>query len=288
MATKKPTANNSKAPAATKGRPAGLLTWVVAGLAVVIVAALVILNLTKSSPSQTDTSGAATNATVVSQLASVPASTFNSVGVTSSVVPITAPQVFTGKPALTYTVNGKKLPGVFYDGAEYCPFCAAERWSLIVALDRFGSFTGLRNTASGATDVYPNTPTFSFVKAKYDSKYVAFRAVEQYDQMQKPLQTLSAGDTSVIQLFGANSFPFVSIANETAVLQAAFTPGALAGLNRTSIAANLADPTNIVSQAIIGSANYLTAGICHADGQQPAAVCTSPGVKAAASALGLK
>ena len=53
-------------------------------------------------------------------------------------------------------------------------------------------------------------------------------------------------------------------------------------------AANLADPTNIVSQAIVGSANYLTAGICHADGQQPATVCTSPGVKAAATALGLK
>ncbi len=288
MATKKTTAHNSTKATATKGRPAGLLTWVTAGAAVVIVAVLVILNVTKSSPSQTDTSGATTNSTIVSQLASVPASTFNSVAVTSSVIPITPPQVFTGKPALTYTVNGKKLPGVFYDGAEYCPYCAAERWSLIVALDRFGSFTGLRNTASSATDVSPNTPTFSFVKATYSSPYVAFRAVEQYDQMQHPLQTLSAADTNIIQLFGANSFPFVSIANETAVLQSAYSPSALAGLTRTSIAANLADPTNIVSQAIVGSANYLTAGICHADGQQPAKVCTSPGVKAAATALGLK
>jgi len=54
MATKKPTTNNSKTPAA-KGRPAGLLTWVTAGVAVVIVAVLVILNVTKSSPSQNDT-----------------------------------------------------------------------------------------------------------------------------------------------------------------------------------------------------------------------------------------
>ena len=287
MATKKPTTNNSKTPAA-KGRPAGLLTWVTAGVAVVIVAVLVILNVTKSSPSQNDTSGATTSSAIVSQLASIPASTFNTVGVTSSVIPVTAPQVFSGKPALTYKVNGKSLPGVFYDGAEYCPYCAAERWSLIAALDRFGSFSGLTNMSSSATDYAPNTPTFSFLKATYSSKYIAFRAVEQYDQSQHPLQSLSAGDTAILQSFGASSFPFVSIGNQVAVMQASYSPTALAGLSRSSIAANLADPTNIVSQAIIGSANYITAGICHVDGQQPASVCTSPGVKSAANALGLK
>lgn len=287
MATKKPTANNSKTPAA-KGRPAGLLTWVTAGVAVVIVAVLVILNVTKSSPSQNDTSGATTSSAIVNQLASIPASTFNAVGVTSSVIPVTAPQVFSGKPALTYKVNGKSLPGVFYDGAEYCPYCAAERWSLIAALDRFGSFSGLTNMSSSATDYAPNTPTFSFLKATYISKYIAFRAVEQYDQMQHPLQSLSAGDTAILQSFGASSFPFVSIGNQVAVMQASYSPTALAGLSRSSIAANVADPTNIVSQAIIGSANYITAGICHVDGQQPASVCTSPGVKSAANALGLK
>lgn len=287
MATKKPTTNNSKTPAA-KGRPAGLLTWVTAGVAVVIVAVLVILNVTKSSPSQNDTSGATTSSAIVSQLASIPAGTFNTVGVTSSVIPVTAPQVFSGKPALTYKVNGKSLPGVFYDGAEYCPYCAAERWSLIAALDRFGSFSGLTNMSSSATDYAPNTPTFSFLKATYSSKYIAFRAVEQYDQSQHPLQSLSAGDTAILQSFGASSFPFVSIGNQVAVMQASYSPTALAGLSRSSIAANLADPTNIVSQAIIGSANYITAGICHVDGQQPASVCASPGVKSAANALGLK
>ncbi|HEX8036257.1 MAG TPA: DUF929 family protein, partial [Ktedonobacterales bacterium] len=30
-------------------------------------------------------------------------------------------------------------PQILYIGAEYCPFCAAERWSLIVVLGRFGA-----------------------------------------------------------------------------------------------------------------------------------------------------
>ena len=37
------------------------------------------------------------------------------------------------------TVNG--TPEVLYMGADYCPFCAATRWGLVLALMRFGNFT---------------------------------------------------------------------------------------------------------------------------------------------------
>ena len=65
-------------------------------------------------------------------------------------------------------------------GAEYCPYCAAQRWSTIVALSRFGTWSGLGNMASYSGDVYPNTPTFTFINAKYTSKYVVFKSVEMY------------------------------------------------------------------------------------------------------------
>src|SRR6266568_183753 len=48
------------------------------------------------------------------------------------------------------TASGK--PEIVYVGAEYCPFCAAERWALSVALSRFGSFSGLRLIHSSSTD----------------------------------------------------------------------------------------------------------------------------------------
>jgi hypothetical protein len=31
---------------------------------------------------------------------------------------------------------------VFFLGAQFCPFCAAERWALVGALERFGTLTG--------------------------------------------------------------------------------------------------------------------------------------------------
>ena len=74
-------------------------------------------------------------------------------------------------PALT---SGGK-PEVLYIGAEYCPYCAAERWAVIVALSRFGTFSGLAPIRSAAKDgggnaePYPLTPTWTFAKASYTS-----------------------------------------------------------------------------------------------------------------------
>ena len=59
-------------------------------------------------------------------------------------------------------------------GAEYCPYCAAERWALVMALSKFGTFTDLQGTTSSATDTNPSTPTFSFYGSTYTSKYLSF------------------------------------------------------------------------------------------------------------------
>jgi hypothetical protein len=67
---------------------------------------------------------------------------------------------------------------VLYVGAEFCPFCAAERWPLLLALSRFGTFSNLKESHSSAADVFPNTPTVSFYGSTYESDYVAFTPVE--------------------------------------------------------------------------------------------------------------
>ena len=69
-------------------------------------------------------------------------------------------------------------PELLYIGAEYCPFCAAQRWAMVAALSRFGTFSNLSLTHSASADVYPDTPTFSFYQSTYSSKYLTFTSVE--------------------------------------------------------------------------------------------------------------
>ena len=307
-AQKQPTAR--KTPARASGRPAGLFTWIAIAVVVIVVATLVIVKVTSSPSSSGSGAFVPSNPTTVADLTSVPASAFNTVGITSSVVPVSAPTTLKGAPALTGTsATGATLPEVFYLGAEYCPFCAAERWPLIVALSRFGTFTGLGDMESSTLsgEVYPGTPTFTFVKSTYTSKYLVFKSIEQYTnvydsaagfytKLQTPTGTEAANfqkyDTSKyipgMQPSQDHSIPYISIGNKYLVSGSSFTPATLANQQRSDIAAGLSNATSPVSAAILATANYLTATFCSLTHDQPGNVCSSPGVSAAKKALGIK
>src|SRR6202043_382420 len=66
------------------------------------------------------------------------------------------PPVATGKNTALLTASDGK-PEILYVGAEYCPYCAAQRWAVVTALSHFGTFSGLGTTTSSASDVDPNT-----------------------------------------------------------------------------------------------------------------------------------
>jgi len=307
---RKPGANSTRPNTKSAGRPAGLFTWLAVGLVVVVVAVLVIIKVSTGSTAPGSSGYQATDPTTLAELTTIPASVFNTVGVQSLVAPVTPPQALKGQPALLGTSStGVKLPEVFYLGAEYCPFCAAQRWSTIIALSRFGTWSGLGNMASSTNpgEYAPGTPTFTFVKAKYKSKYLTFASVEQYNQifntalnfyspLQKPNKAESANfqkyDTSKyikgITAQQDHSIPYISIGNKFLVSGASFGPLTLANLSRSQIAKGLSDPTSPVTDAIIASANYQTATFCTLTKNQPANVCTSSGVKAAKKAMGLK
>lgn len=293
-----------KGSSARGGRPAGLLTWAAVGLVIVVVAALVIIKVASGSSAPSSSTFQAADPATVSELTTIPASIFNAVGVSSSVVTVTAPTLVKGQPALTKTVNGKTLPEVFYEGGEYCPFCAAQRWTTIIALSRFGTWSNLGNIASYSGDVYPNTPSFTFYKAQFKSKYVAFKSVEAYADTIDPstgqyaiLQVPTAAEQALVTKYdaskyikgaGTGSIPFLSFGNKYLVAGASYTPAALAGLTRNAIASGLSSTTSPVTVAIIASANYQTASICTLTNNQPGGVCNSPGVKAAKKVMGIK
>ena len=69
-------------------------------------------------------------------------------------LPWCCPPCSTASPRSSAT--GK--PEVLYVGAEFCPFCGAERWPLIVALSRFGHFTTLTNMQSAQALGVPRHP----------------------------------------------------------------------------------------------------------------------------------
>jgi hypothetical protein len=263
--------------------------WAVAAVAavVVVIAVFVALKLTQNGGSaKVRTANAATVAKVVS----VPAAVLNTVG-KGTAGPLTPiPTQLKPRPLLS---GGK--PEILYIGAEYCPYCAAERWAMVNALSRFGTWSGLAQTQSSATDVYPNTRTFSFRSAHLSSRYIVFKSWEVENRLEQRLQTPSAqANNLAVKLYGSSyGFPFVDIANLYADDGSQYAPPLLhvggsataAGLSWSTIAADMQNPHSAVGKAIDGTANTLTAGICKAitasGDTAPASVCTAPGVVSA-------
>lgn len=273
---------------------------------IIVVVAFVLVSQNNKSGSAAVGSNGPTGtalASVVSQTTSVPASALNSVG--SGGGAVTSPPI-TVKPAQTPLVSGGK-PEMLYVGAEYCPYCAAERWAMVVALSRFGSFTGLSTVHSAAADGSgnaepdPNTSTWTFAKAKYTSQYLTFTPVEWYTNTPDTsnggyttLQTPNAAEmttftkydspTYVPQLTQAGSFPFIDFGNKYLVVGASYDAGTLASKTWAQIAAALKTPSSPIAKAVDGTANYITAAICGMTGNQSASACT-PTVKSLESQI---
>jgi Domain of unknown function (DUF929) len=186
--------------------------------------------------------------------------------------------------------DGKPL--ITYVGAEYCPFCAAERWAVAVALSRFGTFSNLSGTHSSDSDVYPDTQTLSFYGSSYSSPYVDFQPVEEASNQQvggtyATLQTPTAAQSALLATYDPQgSIPFLDIANRYVITGASFSPQVLQGLSRSQIAAQLQDPSTAVAQAIDGTANVITAAISTVTGNQPTSVGSSAAIAAIAQKLG--
>jgi hypothetical protein len=256
--------------------------WLIVGSTVAVLAVIgviVAVGLTSSHPKKAASGRPAAPASVVSAVTNVPGSTLDAVGKGTLA---TAPKAISDA---ALTAGGK--PQVLFVGAEYCPYCAAERWALVQALSRFGTFTGLKSIHSSGTDVYPNTPTFSFYGATYTSSRLAFTGREVETVSGAPLETPSQAETALWHKYTGNpgSFPFLDIAGRYVVTGPSYDPGVLKGLTDAQIAAALADPANPVAKAIDGTANVLTAAICKTTSGQPSAVCSAAGVTAAAKAL---
>jgi thiol-disulfide isomerase/thioredoxin len=249
----------------------------VVAVLVIVVAFVVIKAFTGTASAGSNTATA--SAGVVTDLTTVPASTLKAVGKGSALTYNAKPIIPITGPALTE--NGK--PEVLYMGAEYCPFCATERWAMAQALSRFGTFSGLKFIHSDPSDVYPSTPTLTFYKSNYTSKYVAFNPVEELTVSKQPLQTPTSAQQALLAKYDAapyvpatdaGSIPFVDLGNKFILSGAQYNPQLLQGKTWAQVAAALKDPSSPIAQGADGAANTFTAAICKLTNNQPATACT--------------
>lgn len=203
---------------------------------------------------------------IYGSLSSVNTSTLSSVGSGG----VTFPLQISG-PVL----ESNNKPLIVYMGAEYCPYCAAERWALIVALSKFGNFTNLSYMESSPTEVYPNTPTFSFYGANYTSPYIVFQAVELQDRSGAPLQSPTSDQSALAKTYSPQGgIPFVDIANQYMVSGSQYQPSTLSGMTWTQISSQLDNSNSNVAQGIDGAADTLISKICKVTNGMPANVCS--------------
>jgi Domain of unknown function (DUF929) len=259
---------------------------IVAVIAVVVAFVLASSNGGSSGSTSGNTAPAPTGSAVTSvlgELTSVPAATLDQVGAgTTAANP-------TSIAGAALTSGGK--PEVLYIGAEYCPYCAAERWAMIVALNRFGTFSGLAPIRSAAKDgggnaePFPLTPTWTFAKSSYTSSFLTFTPVEGYTNIPDTatgfytvLQTPTAAQQALLNKYDAanqGAIPFIDYGNRFMSVGASYNPAILSGLTWAQIADDLHDPSSTVAKSVLGTANFATAAICSLTNNQPASACTA-------------
>jgi hypothetical protein len=247
-----------------EARRGPLLPLAVVGLVLAVIAGLVVASLSSGGASATadGVGGAPTN--VVIQVTTLSPNVLSRIGAglaATSLQPVPA-----GSPL---SIDGK--PGIVFVSEESCPFCAAERWPVVIALSHFGTWSNLGGTTSSSTDVYPSTATFSFRHATYTSPYLALRTTELTDNLGHRLQPLTHLDNTLLSRYDvppyvnsadqSGAVPFLDIDNHFVLAGAQYDPQVLAGLSMSQIAAQLKDPASQVAKAIDGSADVLIASI---------------------------
>lgn len=108
-------------------------------------------------------------------------------------------------------VNGKV--SFLYVGGQFCPYCAMERWAIVMALNQFGSFT---TPLSSMTSSEGKIGTYDFISSIYSSTKVDFQPVEVLNQKSNPLEQMDKQQQGLFDQYNPNgTIPFVCIAGTT-------------------------------------------------------------------------
>ncbi len=178
-------------------------------------------------------------------------------------------------------------PAIMFICAEYWSKCAAERWALVMALSKFGTFTTLKGTTSSAAGPSRRTPTFSFYGAAYSSKYLTLVTDEletnvdvgagEYPLLQPPttqeMTMMNAWDRAPYTTI-KTSLPFAYIGGRFLLTTAQYDASAISQMSFQAAADIMSSGTSAVSRHAEAAAGYLVAVFCALTHGQPAPVCS--------------
>lgn len=252
------------------------------GLAIVLIfVGIAAAALLKKHPQSDYGIGDKAPAQVVANVTQIPASVWAGIGTQGA-----TPGEITKSPA---------KPTFLYVGALGCPFCAAERWPMTIALSRFGHFSGIRLMKSNGQDSYPDTPTFDYLGATYKSPYLNVHLMEilgrkfSYSRggFYPTLMKLTPSEAAAFKKFDgppfvpenyAESFPFVLVGDHYVWIGSSVDPGLLAHKSWLTISSAVRSGKGTLADSILANANALTAAICAVDGRKPENVCRLVGI----------
>jgi len=268
-----PSDRRRQALAQQRRRRQTLLAGGAIGLVIVVVAVLVIIKVTGGNNNTTSATKGSTNqpvaASVINKLSSVSTSQLAAAANNFKASQLTYPTAANGAP-----VNKTGKPELLYIGAEYCPYCATERWPMVLALSKFGHFSGLTNIHSSPTDVYASTQTFSFYKSTFTSQYLKFTPVETETVAQKPLQKPTAAQTAILTKYDSGqSIPFVYFNGKAYFVGAQYNPQLLHGKSFQEIANDIAAGKSTLASNIYANAGAIVSNICKMTDGKPGSVC---------------
>jgi hypothetical protein len=276
--------------AAKGGKATNRTTWILVGVVLVVGIALLVAvasSTSKKTAGDYVKGDQPAPASLVSKVTGVSDGVITSVGVGT----VSNPPTKLPGPTLKSS-DGK--PRIVYIGSEYCPYCATERWAMLNALSRFGTFDNLKITSSakatsqGSPEVYPGTGTFSFNGSTYKSDYIQFEPVEQYDNSYQPVGTPTQEQQQLMDTYDKppytsgdpGAIPFIDFANQYLISGASYDPQVLQGKTRAEIAAELTNASSDVTKGVIGAANVMTATICKVIDNKAANACNNSAIQA--------
>lgn len=280
-----------KGPAIRKKKHTSLyLVGGILALIAIIIGGFVLIQRLQTTQASTTPGGGQLeplDSTVFQEVIGVSQTTWKAIGTGGMTQPFS-------KTTKTSPLKGaNSLPEFLYIGGEYCPNCAAERWAILNALSRFGTFSKISQIHSAEE----NISTLSFEDSSYTSQYVDFVPREINGNVASSsggyttLDTLTADQQQIFN--GEDSegdIPFIDVGNHYKLIGANYEYTTLEDSNGNplswqDIASSLSQTNSPIAQAILGAANYLTAAICSVDGQQPGSVCQISAIQQIEQAL---
>ncbi|MGI0131506.1 MAG: DUF929 family protein [Thermoplasmata archaeon] len=173
--------------------------------------------------------------------------------------------------------SSNAAPVFFFYGSVACPYCSASSWAMTVALEKFGSLSGLSYGHSSSTDNYPNTPEVVLASATLQSRYVTLQVAEDTNDAQVADPPLGQCiEQAYVSAYDAGGLPFVVLGGIYLHSGTLVDPGQLDGMSASTVQQEIANQSGSAWTAVGPPAYYMMAFLVKLDHGQPTGLANDP------------